>query len=188
MVTAGATTSGINAGMGAGGSISGTIVADGSGSPLAGMCAVAFPITGGTGTSSPPTASDGAYVVAGVAVGTYRVRFNDCVGSVDYATEYYDNTQSLNSVTSVSVTAGPNLVVAKVGANGNVTVYNNQGSIDVIFDVVGWYRPAPTCFTSLTPARIFDSRSTTKIGPAQARDVKVTGVGGVPGSGVTAGC
>jgi hypothetical protein len=33
----------------------------------------------------------------------------------------------------------PNLVVAKVGANGNVTIYNNQGSTHVIFDVVGYF-------------------------------------------------
>ncbi len=33
----------------------------------------------------------------------------------------------------------PNLVVAKVGANGSVTVYNNQGSTHVIFDVVGYF-------------------------------------------------
>ena len=33
----------------------------------------------------------------------------------------------------------PNLVVVKVGADGNVKVYNDQGSVDVIFDVAGWY-------------------------------------------------
>ena len=33
----------------------------------------------------------------------------------------------------------PNLVVAKVGADGNVTVYNNLGSAHAIFDVAGYY-------------------------------------------------
>ncbi|MDP1805886.1 MAG: hypothetical protein Q8K72_12010, partial [Acidimicrobiales bacterium] len=33
----------------------------------------------------------------------------------------------------------PNLVVAKVGADGKVALYNHAGSSHVIFDVVGWY-------------------------------------------------
>ncbi len=33
----------------------------------------------------------------------------------------------------------PNLVVAKVGADGKVAVYNNTGSTHVVLDVVGWY-------------------------------------------------
>ena len=33
----------------------------------------------------------------------------------------------------------PNLVVAKVGNNGKVSVYNAAGTTDVIFDVTGWY-------------------------------------------------
>ena len=33
----------------------------------------------------------------------------------------------------------PNLVVAEVGSNGQVSIYNNAGSVDVIADVEGWY-------------------------------------------------
>jgi hypothetical protein len=33
----------------------------------------------------------------------------------------------------------PNLVMAKVGADGKVAVYNDAGSAHLIFDVVGWY-------------------------------------------------
>jgi hypothetical protein len=33
----------------------------------------------------------------------------------------------------------PNLVIVKVGADGNVRVYNKLGSVHVIFDVAGWY-------------------------------------------------
>jgi hypothetical protein len=84
----------------------------------------------------------------------------------------------------------PNLVVAKVGANGSVTVYNNAGSVDVIFDVVGWYAPSPS-FTALTPARILDTRTAVgghpaKVGSQETAAVTVTGVGGVPASGVAA--
>ena len=33
----------------------------------------------------------------------------------------------------------PNLVIVKVGTDGNVKVYNQIGSVHVIFDVAGWY-------------------------------------------------
>jgi hypothetical protein len=33
----------------------------------------------------------------------------------------------------------PNLVVAKLGANGNVSLYNVAGTTHVIADVAGWF-------------------------------------------------
>ena len=36
----------------------------------------------------------------------------------------------------------PNLVMVKVGASdGNVMIYNNNGQVHVIFDVVGYFAP-----------------------------------------------
>jgi hypothetical protein len=95
---------------------------------------------------------------------------------------------NLNFVAGENV---PNLVVAKVGTGGKVTVYNSAGSTHVIFDVVGWFASSATSFTPLTPSRILDTRNGTggvsaKVGPASAVDVGVTGVGGVPPSGVGA--
>jgi hypothetical protein len=46
------------------------------------------------------------------------------------------NTSDLNFVTGQTV---PNLVVVKLGANGQVGIYNAAGSTDVIVDVLGWY-------------------------------------------------
>ena len=43
---------------------------------------------------------------------------------------------NLNYVAGQTV---PNLVIAKVGADGKVAIYNHAGSAHVIFDVVGWY-------------------------------------------------
>ena len=34
----------------------------------------------------------------------------------------------------------PNLVMAKVGAGGKITLYNHQGSTHLVGDVVGFYR------------------------------------------------
>ncbi|MBV8234574.1 MAG: hypothetical protein JO075_02620 [Acidimicrobiia bacterium] len=35
----------------------------------------------------------------------------------------------------------PNLVVATLASNGTVQLYNDQGTVDAIFDVVGWFGP-----------------------------------------------
>ena len=43
---------------------------------------------------------------------------------------------NLNFSAGVTV---PNLVIVKVGTDGNVRVYNKVGSVHVIFDVAGWY-------------------------------------------------
>jgi RNA polymerase sigma factor (sigma-70 family) len=83
-----------------------------------------------------------------------------------------------------------NEIIAKVGDNGQVEVYNHNGTVDVLFDVVG-YLPDTADYDPLTPVRILDTRNDTggpaaKIGAGESRTVAVTGVGGVPASGVGA--
>ena len=54
----------------------------------------------------------------------------------------YPNGAARPLASNLNFSAGqtvPNLVVAKVGADGKVAVYNNAGSTHVILDVVGWY-------------------------------------------------
>jgi hypothetical protein len=81
-----------------------------------------------------------------------------------------------------------NLVIAKVGTGGKVSVYNNAGATHVVADVVGYFSSAGTGrFTPLAPARIVDSRvglgaAKALVGPTGI-DVPVWGRGGVP-SGV----
>ncbi|MBI2703788.1 MAG: M23 family metallopeptidase [Actinobacteria bacterium] len=89
-------------------------------------------------------------------------------------------------------TTVPNLVLATVGANGKVSIFNNQGSVNVVADVVGWFGPgAGSRYAALAGSRIVDSRFGIG-GPAapwsagETRDVQVTQVGGVPATGVTA--
>jgi hypothetical protein len=90
----------------------------------------------------------------------------------------------------------PNLVTVKVGANGKVDIFNSAGQTSVIADVMGYYTdsapPGGGRFTSLTPSRILDTRDGTGRGGVAAPisagtsiDVPVTGVGGVPSSGVS---
>jgi hypothetical protein len=80
-----------------------------------------------------------------------------------------------------------NLVIVKTGFFGRISFRNDEGSVDLIADVVGYYGDGSD-FTSATPARLWDSRSgpgpVGPIGAGQTREVTVTGLGGVPATGV----
>ncbi|MBA3654144.1 MAG: hypothetical protein H0W70_08115, partial [Actinobacteria bacterium] len=82
----------------------------------------------------------------------------------------------------------PNLVIAPVGANGKVSVFNKYGNTEVIFDVMGWF-PAGGVFHPVTPARVLDTRAdqtgviddyNAPLGPDGIDDVLVHTRGGVP--------
>lgn len=90
------------------------------------------------------------------------------------------DTSSLNMVAGQTV---PNAVVVKLGAGGRVSIYNNAGQSDVLVDVVGWSRDDGH-FVGLTPARVLDTRSGQPVGAGGTLDVRVTGLGGVPSTGV----
>ncbi len=95
---------------------------------------------------------------------------------------------------NLNVPAGdvrPNLVIVKVGVGGQVSIYNNSGSANFVADVAGWYGPGATeRYTPVSPARLWDTRfgpgPTGRIEAGGSRNVVVTGVGGVPATGVTA--
>jgi len=84
----------------------------------------------------------------------------------------------------------PNLVVVKVGALGRVSFYNNAGAVDLIADVAGYFGATGASFTSVSPARLWDSRSgpgpVGRIGPGATRSITVAGVGGGPTPGISA--
>ncbi len=105
-----------------------------------------------------------------------------------------NSTSSLNFMSDRNV---PNLVTVPVGPDGNVRIYNNAGATHVVADVSAWYTlPGATTgasFTPVTPSRIVDTRigtgtagSTAPVGPGRTLTADVTGVGGVPSSGVSA--
>jgi hypothetical protein len=84
----------------------------------------------------------------------------------------------------------PNLVTVTVGAGGQVSVFNNAGTTDVIFDVVGFYSdgagPAGSRFHGVNPFRLFDTRTGATGVPAApiaqggVLSVSVRGTGVVP--------
>jgi hypothetical protein len=119
------TTSGINAVLKPGGSISGVVTGNG-GHPLAGVCAVAVDTKGG---ALPPvrgrvgslfsnilgandygvaalTGRHGAYQIFGLAAGSYQVTFIPCSGSYQYAEQWYRDKATAPAATTVAVRAG----------------------------------------------------------------------------------
>jgi hypothetical protein len=97
---------------------------------------------------------------------------------------------------NLNFASGPattNLVVAQLGPDGKVNIYNNLGSVDVIADVAGWFAlpaspPPGSNYFGLSPARILDTRTGagTRLGAGATLDLTVAGAGGVPASGVSA--
>jgi hypothetical protein len=85
----------------------------------------------------------------------------------------------------------PNLVIAKVGIDGTVSIANGLGSTHVLADIVGWSGSA-TFLRSMAPERILDTRDGTgvpvrgKVGPSGVVELAVTGARGVPQAGVDA--
>ena len=96
------------------------------------------------------------------------------------------NNSNLNAVTGRDAS---NAVVARLSADGRIRVFNSAGSTHVIVDVFGWL-PLGVGFTRLNPTRILDTRSgiglASPVGAASTLSLGVTGVGGVPSSGVGA--
>jgi hypothetical protein len=108
-VTAGATTSGINAAMVVGGQITGTVTDSATKAALAGICVQANDSSGGE-VASTQTNSSGVYTLSALPTGSYHVGFADCAAGPDnagtYVTQYYNGKATLASADPIAVTAG----------------------------------------------------------------------------------
>ena len=139
----------------------------------------------------------GGVPTAGVAAVVLNVTATNASGPASFLTVWPKGAvrplaSNLNFSAGTSV---PNLVTARVGADGSVSVYNNVGVVSVVADVQGWYSDsnAGSSYVPVNPARILDTRNGTGLGGTAAQagpggviHLRVTGVGGVPPSGVTA--
>ncbi|MCY0951216.1 hypothetical protein [Streptomyces sp. H27-S2] len=108
----------------------------------------------------------------------------------------YPNGRPVPGVSNLNFAAGqivPNLVTVSV-VNGKVDLRNNAGSVDLIADVTGYYTDKAdtgSAYKTITPSRFLDTRDGTgakqqRVGPGGIVSLQVTGVKGVPASGVTA--
>jgi hypothetical protein len=96
--------------------------------------------------------------------------------------------QQRPAVSSVNFPAGRevgNFVIAELGADGKLDIYNHNGRTDVVFDVVGYF-PAGTEYMPRPPARVLDTRNSSQgdlsaaVGRRQTVSTRVAGRGGVP--------
>ncbi len=98
---------------------------------------------------------------------------------------------NLNAVAGQTV---PNMVIVPVGSSGQVSLYNNAGSVQLVVDVLGWF-PAGESIHGLAPARLLDTRPGQAtvdgqfkgggaVGALGTLDLTVAGRGGVPANGV----
>jgi hypothetical protein len=109
-----------------------------------------------------------------------------------FLTVYPDGTAPPNA-SNLNFAAGEtiaNHVTVRTGQGGRIAFATAVGHTHVVADIVGYYETGGTAgnrFTSLTPARILDSRTAVggwnaKLGPGagdQGRELMVTNVGGV---------
>lgn len=104
LVTAGTTTGGVGATLAADGGIAGTVQV--SGTPVAGVCVIAYPSAGGLAPLVARTTADGSYQVTGLAPGSYDVEFTAGCGATTYVTQWYNGASSRSGATPVTVTSG----------------------------------------------------------------------------------
>ena len=130
-VTAGSTTSGIDAEMQSGGEIAGRVTAASGGAPLANIsvCAYAYDRQPLPDTHSIECAVDtmtrtnagGEYTVSGLSTGSYGVEFFR--PDENYLTQYYDGVSSWSEAEAVSVTVGSttSAIDAEMQVGGRIT-------------------------------------------------------------------
>jgi len=84
----------------------------------------------------------------------------------------------------------PNMVIAKLGTGGKVSLKNSSGTTHLLADVGGYYSSSAGGqeFTPLQPTRLLDTRSNSgaPVGPGQTRDVVTTGENLKPGLSIPA--
>jgi type IV secretory pathway TrbD component len=88
------------------------------------------------------------------------------------------------------------MVIAKVGADGSISIRNGTGAVHVIVDIAGWFAQ-DGAYSALSPSRLMDSRAGQatidnrfaregRINSGQIYHLQVLGRGGVPATGVSA--
>ncbi len=141
----------------------------------------------------------GGVPTTGVSAVVLNVTVTD-TGAASYLTLYPagGNPPLASNLNWVPGNDTPNLVEVKVGANGQVGVYNKYGTVDVVIDVAGYVstdgvtNTPDGLYNPVVPFRLLDTRigngaPLAQVGPNQTIDVQITGVAGsnVPLAGVS---
>jgi hypothetical protein len=99
--------------------------------------------------------------------------------------ETQPNISNINIIANV---ARPNLVVARVGGNGRISIVNDSGDTDILADIVGYFEPSGSggSITGTNPSRIVDTRQSSKFAAGETRQITIQGLPGNPGGTKTA--
>jgi hypothetical protein len=151
----------------------------------------------GSGTVSLQVAGQGGVPAAGVSAVVLNVTVASPTAS-GYVTVYGNGTPrpTASNLNYVAGQVVPNLVIAPVGSDGKVDLYNGSpGTTHLVADVSGYFLSGTPGIAgtlgSLAPARLLDTRSglgapTGAVAPGGTVSLQVAGQGGVPASGVSA--
>ncbi|WP_329565466.1 right-handed parallel beta-helix repeat-containing protein [Kitasatospora sp. NBC_01266] len=132
-------------------------------------------------------------IPAGVTAVVLNVTATDTT-SAGHVTVYGDGdpvpgTSNLNYATGQTV---PNMVVAEVGVDGSIDLYNAGDALNLIVDIDGYFTQSPSSgYTPVVPNRLVDTRDGSgqpRVGGGQSLPVQIAGSAGgqLPGSGITA--
>jgi hypothetical protein len=142
-VTAGAATSGINATLVLGATITGRVT-NSSGTGIADVSVSASDAAGGSGYGYATTQSDGGYTIMGLLAGSYKLQFYG--GATGYISQYYNNKTSSALADAIAVTAGAatsgiNVTLVLGGSISGTVIDSSGGAISglsiLIYDVYG---------------------------------------------------
>lgn len=93
-----------------------------------------------------------------------------------------------SSLTLSATNSATGLVIAPIGLDGKVSVFNAAGTTHVVADVVGWFSStARGRFMPVAAGRVLDTRpdAVPPVGPGGTASFLVRGKAGVPASGVS---
>ncbi|MFI8521368.1 hypothetical protein ACIGEZ_26630 [Streptomyces sp. NPDC085481] len=137
----------------------------------------------GTGAPKAKVAAGGTVTLAVTEPGVTAVAMNVTATNATAAgfVSVYPYGTARPDVSSLNFAAGqtvPNLVIVPV-KDGKVTFYNRAGTVDLLADVAGYFKPgAGSVFTGMQPKRLMDTRDGTgvpkaKVGPGKTVSLTV---------------
>jgi len=161
-----------------------------------GVAAGAGPLRAGAPVDLTVTGRGG---VPGAGVGAVALNVTSTGATADSYLVAWPAGSPRPNAANLNIVAGgeiANVVIAKVGAGGRVSIANYAGATDVVVDVLGWF-PEGSGFTGVSPGRVLDTRpgyatldgAWAGVGSLRAGgtlELPVVGRAGVPAGGVAA--
>jgi hypothetical protein len=132
LVTATSQTTGINAVMSAGTSVSGTVNATVGGADIAGICVSAYPVGGPSSAGTAGiSATNGTYSVGGLLPGSYDIEFSAGSCGGNYVTQWYNGTSTGTSSESGALAVAVSVATPASDINAAMSASTSiSGTVD----------------------------------------------------------